>query len=120
MQKFETPVNLVELFENGVKNFKDNPLFGLKNKSNTALDWMTYGEVGQRVDNLRGGLVHKGIGKNNVVGFIGNNRPEWAITAFATYGTGARFVPMYEAELESTWEYILKDSGVNLLMVSQA
>lgn len=119
MQKFETPVNLVELFENGVKNFKDNPLFGLKNGSNTALDWMTYGEVGQRVDNLRGGLVHKGIGKNNVVGFIGNNRPEWAITAFATYGTGARFVPMYEAELESTWEYIIKDSGVNLLMVSK-
>ncbi len=119
MQKLETPVNLVELFENGVKNFKDNPLFGLKNESNTALNWMTYGEVGQRVDNLRGGLVHKGIGKDNVVGFIGNNRPEWAIAAFATYGAGARFVPMYEAELESTWEYIIKDSGVNLLMVSK-
>jgi long-chain acyl-CoA synthetase len=119
MQHFETPVNLVELFENGVKNFKDNPLFGLKNESGTALNWMTYGEVGRRVDDLRGGLIQKGIGKNNVVGFIGNNRPEWAITAFATYGTGARFVPMYEAELESTWEYIIKDSGVNLLMVSK-
>ncbi|MDA3897632.1 MAG: long-chain fatty acid--CoA ligase [Desulfobacteraceae bacterium] len=119
MQTFETPVNLVELFENGVRKFKDNPLFGLKNESKTALNWMTYGDVGQRVDNLRGGLVQKGIGKNEVVGFIGNNRPEWAITAFATYGTGARFVPMYEAELESTWEYIIKDSGVTLLMVSQ-
>jgi long-chain acyl-CoA synthetase len=119
MQKLETPVNLVELFENGVKNFKDNPLFGLKNESGTALNWMTYGEVGQRVDNLRGGLVQKGIGKNDVVGFIGNNRPEWAIAAFATYGAGARFVPMYEAELESTWEYIIKDSGVKLLMVSK-
>jgi len=119
MQKLETPVNLVELFENGVKKFKDNPLFGLKNETNTALDWMTYGDVGRRVDNLRGGLVQQGIGKNEVVGFIGNNRPEWAITAFATYGTGARFVPMYEAELESTWEYIIKDSGVTLLMVSK-
>ncbi len=119
MQKLETPGNLVELFENGVKEFKDNPLFGLKNETKTALNWMTYGDVGQRVDNLRGGLVQKGIGKNEVVGFIGNNRPEWAITAFATYGTGARFVPMYEAELESTWEYIIKDSGVTLLMVSK-
>ena len=119
MQTFETPVNLVELFENGVRKFKDNPLFGLKNESKTELNWMTYGDVGQRVDNLRGGLVHKGIGKNHVVGFIGNNRPEWAICAFATYGTGARFVPMYEAELESTWEYIIKDSGVKLLMVSK-
>ncbi len=119
MQTFETPVNLVELFENGVRKFKDNPLFGLKNESKTKLNWMTYGDVGQRVDNLRGGLVQKGIGKNHVVGFIGNNRPEWAICAFATYGTGARFVPMYEAELESTWEYIIKDSGVKLLMVSK-
>jgi long-chain acyl-CoA synthetase len=93
MQKLKTPVNLVELFENGVKQFKDNPLFGLKNESGTALNWMTYGEVGRRVDNLRGGLVQKGIGKDNVVGFIGNNRPEWAITAFATYGAGAQFVP---------------------------
>ena len=120
MQTFETPVNLVELFENGVRKFKDNPLFGLKNESKTELNWMTYGDVGQRVDNLRGGLVHKGIGKNHVVGFIGNNRPEWAICAFATYGTGARFVPMYEAELESTWEYIIKDSGVKLLVVSKS
>lgn len=119
MLTFETPVNLVELFENGVRKFKDNPLFGLKNESKTELNWMTYGDVGQRVDNLRGGLVHKGIGKNHVVGFIGNNRPEWAICAFATYGTGARFVPMYEAELESTWEYIIKDSGVKLLVVSK-
>jgi len=119
MQTFETPVNLVELFENGVRKFKDNPLFGLKNESKTELNWMTYGDVGQRVDNLRGGLVQKGIGKNHVVGFIGNNRPEWAICAFGTYGTGARFVPMYEAELESTWEYIIKDSGIKLLVVSK-
>jgi len=118
MQTFKPPVNLVALFENGVERFKDNPLFGVKNASKTDLNWMTYADVGQRVDNLRGGLVQKGIGKNHVVGFIGNNRPEWAICAFATYGTGARFVPMYEAELESTWEYIIKDSGVTLLMVS--
>ena len=119
MQKFETPTNLVDLFENGVKRFKDNPLFGIKNSTKTGLDWMTYGQTGTRVDNLRGGLVQKGVGVNDVVGFIGNNRPEWAITAFATYGAGARFVPMYEAELESTWEYIIRDSGIKLLIVSK-
>ena len=119
MQETQTPENLVDLFENGVKEFKDNPLFGIKNKSGTDLGWMTYGELGRRVGNLRGGLVQQGIGPNTVVGFIGNNRPEWAITAFAAYGAGARFVPMYEAELESTWEYIIKDSNIKLLMVSK-
>ncbi len=119
MQSTDTPTNLVELFESAVKRFADNPLFGLMNESQTGLDWMTYGQAGKRVDHLRGGLVQKGIGPGDVVGFIGNNRPEWAITAFAAYGAGARFVPMYEAELESTWAYIIKDSGIKLLVVSR-
>ena len=119
MANLPTPENLVELFENGVAAFKDNPLFGVKNKAGDDLDWMTYGEMGERVNNLRGGLVQQGIGPLTVVGFIGNNRPEWAITAFAAYGAGARFVPMYEAELEKTWEYIIRDANVKLLMVSK-
>ncbi|ACL04903.1 Long-chain-fatty-acid CoA ligase (AMP-forming) [Desulfatibacillum aliphaticivorans] len=119
MERYETPNNLVDLFEDAVKRFKNNPLFGVKNKEKTGLDWMTYGEAGARVDNLRAGLAQMGVGKNDVVGFIGNNRPEWAISAFATYGAGARFVPMYEAELESTWEYIIRDSDVKVLIVSK-
>jgi long-chain acyl-CoA synthetase len=116
---FKEPDNLVDLFEGAVSRFSNNNLFGVKNDTKTDLIWMTYGEIGRRVDNLRGGLVHRGIGKNDAVGFIGNNRPEWAISAFAAYGAGARFVPMYEAELESTWEYIIRDSAVKLLMVSK-
>jgi len=116
---FKEPDNLVDLFEGAVSRFSNNNLFGVKNETKTDLIWVTYGEVGRRVDNLRGGLAHRGIGKNDVVGFIGNNRPEWAITAFATYGVGARFVPMYEAELESTWEYIIRDSAIKLLIVSK-
>lgn len=116
---FKEPENLVDLFEGAVARFPNNRLFGVKNESKTGLDWVTYGEVGRRVDNLRSGLAHRGIGKNDVVGFIGNNRPEWAITAFATYGVGGRFVPMYEAELESTWEYIIRDSAIKLLLVSK-
>lgn len=113
------PKNLVDLFENAVNRFGGNNLFGLKNETKTGLNWITYNEVGRRVDNLRAGLIQWGVGKGDVVGFIGNNRPEWAITSFAAYGAGARFVPMYEAELESTWEYIIRDAAVKLLMVSK-
>ncbi|RJP93418.1 MAG: long-chain fatty acid--CoA ligase [Desulfobacteraceae bacterium] len=119
MSPIKEPTNLVDLFESAVKRFSNNPLFGVKNETKTDLIWMTYGDVGRRVDNLRAGLIHRGIGKNDAVGFIGNNRPEWAISAFAAYGAGGRFVPMYEAELESTWEYIIRDSAVKLLIVSK-
>ena len=47
------PDNLVDIFEQAVERFKDNNLFGTKNKTGTAYDWVTYGEVAKRVDNLR-------------------------------------------------------------------
>ena len=118
MYQLDKPDNLVEFFENSVKKFADRPLFGTKNKSGTY-DWITYKELGQRVDNLRGGLARLGIGKDSVVGIIANNRMEWAVAHFATLGLGGRFVPMYEAELLHTWEYIIRDSGVKVLFVSK-
>ena len=71
------------------------------------------------MDNLRGGLAQIGVVKGDVVGLISNNRTEWAITAFATFGLCGRFVPMYEAELESTWRYIIEDSSIKVLLVSR-
>lgn len=118
MYRYEKPDNLVDLFEAGVASYPGNDLFGTRNAKG-SYDWVTYEEVGRRVDNLRGGLAQIGVVKGDVVGLISNNRTEWAITAFATFGLGGRFVPMYEAELESTWRYIIEDSSIKVLLVSK-
>ncbi len=114
------PENLVDLFEQAVAKFRDNKLLGTKNLSKTDYDWITYGQLAERVDHMRGGLASVGIGKGDGVGIIANNRNEWAIAAYATYGLGARFIPMYEAELTRIMKYIVKDSGVKVLLVSRA
>ncbi|MBU2514983.1 long-chain fatty acid--CoA ligase [bacterium] len=119
MFTYNKPDNLVELFEEAVARYSDNDLFGVKNEDGTALSWMTYKEVGRRVDNVRGGLAQLGVSKGDTVGFIGNNRPEWALSAFATYGLKARYVPMYEAELLDVWKYIIGDSEVKVLIISK-
>jgi len=116
--ELEKPDNLVEFLESAVERFPDKPHFGTRQADGT-FRWMTYRETGERVDALRAGLAKMGIGKGDVVGLIANNRAEWAIAAFATYGLGARFVPMYEAELPKTWQYILKDASVRVLFVSK-
>jgi len=118
MFQFDKPDNLVSLIEEAVAKYPNNKLFGIKNKKTKEYHWTTYQEIGQRVDNLRGGLAKIGLKKDEVVGVIANNRPEWAIAAFATYGCGGRFIPMYEAELEKVWEYIIKDGLVKILLVS--
>jgi long-chain acyl-CoA synthetase len=118
MYQHSKPDNLVDFLEQSVKKFPDRPYLGTKNKSG-VYEWVTYQAVGRRVDHLRGGLASLGVGKDDAVGIIANNRTEWAIGAFATYGRQARYVPMYEAELVRTWEYILRDSAVKVLFVSK-
>jgi long-chain acyl-CoA synthetase len=115
-QQIKSPKNLVELIEGSVKEFSDSPLFGTKN-SQGNYDWVTYAEVGKRVDHLRSGLAGIGIKRGDSVGVIVDNSTEWGIAAFATYGLGARFIPMYEKELEKIWEYIIKDSSIKVLLV---
>ncbi|MGD0168130.1 MAG: AMP-binding protein [Smithella sp.] len=113
----DKPDNLVDWWAQSVTKFADRKLFGTKNK-NGVYEWMTYKEIGNRIDNLRAGLTQLGIGKNDAVGIIANNRLEWPIVGFATWGCLARFVPMYEAELVHVWKYIIADSGIKVLFVS--
>ena len=117
MYQYEKPDNLVELIEESVSKFGDRPVFGSKNR-NGEYEWMIYRELGRRIDHLRAGLAGIEVGKGDAVGFIGSNRPEWAITAFATYGLGARFVPMYEKELVKIWQYIIHNAEIKVLLVS--
>jgi len=117
MWKYEKPDNLVEWWEESVSKFRTNTLFWVRNENGT-LDPITYGEIGERINHARAGLTHAGIREGDYVGIIANNRPEWAVLSYATYGRNARFVPMYEKEKTRTWEYIITDSTIKVLIVS--
>lgn len=110
--KFNT---LVEVLEYAVKQYASRELFG--EKKNGAWVWMTYGRFGQGVEDLRGGLAQLGVGPGDRIAIISNNRSEWAIGAYTSYTLGAAYVPMYEAQHEKDWEYILKDCGAKVLFV---
>ncbi len=117
MWTYEKPDNLVEWWLESEKKFKDNVLFWVHNDQGT-LDPITYGEIGARINNARGGLAQLGIQKGDAVGIISANRPEWAVLAFAAYGRNARYIPMYEKELVDTWKYIIEDGNIKFLLVS--
>jgi long-chain acyl-CoA synthetase len=111
------PENLVDLWEESAARHAGNPVFGTKRPDHT-FGWVTYPQVGRRIDDLRAGLAALGVQPGDAVGLVANNRVEWAVAAFATYGRRARFVPMYEAELPAVWAYIVRDAGVKVLLVS--
>lgn len=108
--------NLNEVFAQSIEKFSSQPLFGTK--ANGSWQWMTYATFASRVDAVRGALSGLGIGKGDRVAIISNNRPEWAIAAYATYGLGGEFVPMYESQLPKDWKYILNDCGAKVLLTA--
>jgi long-chain acyl-CoA synthetase len=119
MYDLPKPDNLLEFLENSIANHPNSPLFGVKNTKTKEYEWIPYKEIGNHVDNLRAGLAKIGIKKGDAVGVIANNRPEFAICAFAAFGLAARFVPMYEQELPHIWKYIINDSSIKVLFISK-
>ena len=115
---YEAPDNLVDCFEASAAKYANNPLIGEKDSAG-VYQWVTYGQIAQRVNNLRAGLASIGVGVGDTVGIIANNRKEWLIAEIATQGLGAAYVPMYEKELVSMWKYIVKDATIKVLLVSK-
>lgn len=114
---YEKPDNLVEMWERSQERFADRKWLGTKDAEG-QYQWITYREGDERVTHLRGGLASLGVGAGDTVAIIAGNRVEWALCCYATYGLGARFVPMYEQELLQIWKYIISDSGTKVLFVS--
>ncbi len=113
MSAFET---LVDLFEQTIEKHPNNRLFG--EKKDGRYQWTSYQKFGQKVDACRGALANRGIEKGDTVAVIADNCLEWAVGAYATYGIGATYCPMYEAQMPKDWKYILDDSDAKLVLVA--
>src|SRR5215831_7061703 len=93
---------LVELLDHALQQYGGRDLFGTKKDGGWT--WTRYGEFGSQVDRFRAGLSSLGVARGDNVAIIANNRVEWAVAAYACYGLGAAFVPMYEAQHPKEWE----------------
>jgi long-chain acyl-CoA synthetase len=75
-------------------------------------------EFADRVQNLAGGLIARGVRPGDPVALYSENRPEWHILDFACHHAGAVLVPMYPNLIADQIAYIVKDSGARWLFVS--
>jgi len=114
---YNSPNNLVDLFEQSVARWPDNKLFGVKNQVSGKYEWTTYKQIADRVNNLRGALSKLGLSKGESVGVILNNCMEWFICEQAVHGLGGIFVPMYLQELQKVQQYIITDATIKFLFV---
>ncbi len=111
--QFET---VLDIYTHSIPTHGPRPLFGVKKAG--VWHWTTYAEFGKSVDRARKALSSLGIGRGDKVAIIANNRVEWAVCAYATYGRAAAYVPMYEQQPDKDWEYMVKDSETKVLFVA--
>jgi fatty-acyl-CoA synthase len=85
----------------------------------SARRW-TYAELSGWVERVARSLLAKGIGKGDRVGIWSPNCPEWVAIQFATARIGAILVNINPAYRVSELEYVLRQSGVSLLVSATA
>jgi long-chain acyl-CoA synthetase len=111
--------NLVDVFDHAISQFPSRELFGTK--KNGTWVWTTYAEFASQVNKARGGLAGLGItpgGGRDKVAVIADNRVEWAVLEYACFGLGAAMVPMYEAQHEKDWEFIINDCDAKIVVAA--
>lgn len=114
---------LFDLLDKYVSNYPDKGMLYAKKNSN----WLPYTSteckeisIKLAATFLRMGLNGKDYKPENQdkIAIISNNRPEWVLTDFATQMTGSVLVPIYPSITHMEWEYILNESQVTLLFIS--
>ena len=108
--------NLVDVFDHATSQFGSRDLFGTK--KNGTWVWTKYSDFAEQVNKVRGGLASIGVQNGDKVAVIADNRVEWAVIAYACFGLGAAMVPMYEAQHEKDWSFIIDDCGAKVVIVA--
>jgi|LJSS01.1.fsa_nt_gb long-chain acyl-CoA synthetase len=81
---------------------------------------ISWEEFYRQAQAVAGYLAAQGVGRGDRVALLMENRPEWAIVDFGMQLLGAVNVSLYTTIPVAQVEYILRDSGAKVLVVSTA
>lgn len=77
---------------------------------------LTYRDLNQQADRLANILRHKGVAPEAIVGLLARRSPEMIIGMLAILKAGAAYLPLDNSAPRQRIEYMLRDSGSELLL----
>ncbi|HSE42667.1 MAG TPA: AMP-binding protein, partial [Acidobacteriota bacterium] len=90
----------------------------LKEKKDGSYRNISSSEVIQTVESVAAALMIWGVQKGDRIGLLSENRPEWAYTDLGILAAAAITVPIYGTLPAVQIEYIIKDSQMQIVFVS--
>src|SRR5690625_5235199 len=114
---FET---LTELYLNVVQEYENSSktAFAYKPASGEAYQPVTWARAREDVRSVAGFLMEQNIKKGDRIAILSENRYEWAVTDLAVQWVGAINVALETTLTASQWEFVVKNSGSKLFVVS--
>ena len=75
----------------------------------------TWNDYQTRVHDFALGMVELGLGRDDVIGIIGDNRPDWVAAEIATHAIGALSLGLYRDVLDEEAAYLLNYGEARLV-----
>ncbi len=75
----------------------------------------TWNDYQSRVHDFALGMIELGLGRGDVIGIIGDNRPDWVSAEIASHAIGAMSLGLYRDVLEEEAAYLLNYGGARLV-----
>ncbi|GET29773.1 long-chain fatty acid--CoA ligase [Prolixibacter sp. SD074] len=107
---------LIELFEQSVAKFPDNPLLWEKTKD--KYEPSTYREIHEQVHHFGAGLLSKGLEMGDRAGLLSEGRNAWLVSELGILYCDAINVPLSVKLEPSELKFRLEHSGARMVIVS--
>lgn len=108
---------LIELFEESVKKYGDNPL--MLEKRDKAYESAGYKEIRQSVIEFAAGLISIGVAKGDRIALLSEGRNDWVISELGVLYAGAINIPLsVKLGDASEIKFRLVHSGSRMIIVS--
>ncbi|MFX0010751.1 MAG: AMP-binding protein [Candidatus Hermodarchaeota archaeon] len=107
-------MTLIDVFENGVKEFKDKVSFDFYGRE------YTFSELNLLTRRFAAGLLDLGVRKGDVIALWLPNCPQFAICYFATILIGATITAISPLFVAREFEYQVKDSDAKIVIILES
>ncbi|MEO5509331.1 MAG: long-chain fatty acid--CoA ligase [Longimicrobiales bacterium] len=109
---------LVQLFLDAIDEYGASP--AQMHDDNGTWRSITHDDMYQRVRQITAALTQLGVTRDDNVGLLSENRPEWAQIDYAVMCAGAHTVPLYPTLPANQLGFIVQHAGTNIVFASTA
>lgn len=103
-----------KLLADNARRFPD--AVALREKEFGIWNAFTWGAYNDRVARMALAMAALGVGKDHVVGLIGDNRPDWIMSEIAAHAAGAMTLGMYRDALDDEIAYLVEYAEVTMIV----